>query len=154
MNQLRKFFIIAGEVSGDIHGALLMDAMKQADPTCKFSGIGGHQMRFSGLSSLFPLEQLSVMGFVEVLKHLYLFKQILDFYLDNQEELDNWNKGGGKEQTILNYHLVKNNITPTKQRLDLAEIIFVRNQHFTAADLINTANESKLFISQAESYLF
>ena len=48
--------------------------------------------------------------------------------------------------------LIKNNITPTKQRLDLAEIIFVRNQHFTAADLINTANKSKLFISQATIY--
>lgn len=40
-------------------------------------------------------------------KHLSLFKDILDFYLKNQEELDNWNKGGGKEQTILNYHLKK-----------------------------------------------
>ena len=49
MNQLRKFFIIAGEVSGDIHGALLMDAMKQADPSCEFSGIGGHQMKSNGL---------------------------------------------------------------------------------------------------------
>ena len=36
----------------------------------------------------------------------------INFYLDNREELDNWNRGGGKEQTILNYHLVKNNITP------------------------------------------
>ena len=52
MSQPRKFFIIAGEVSGDIHGALLMDAMKQANPTCEFSGIGGHQMELNGLASL------------------------------------------------------------------------------------------------------
>ena len=45
-------------------------------------------------------------------KHLHIFKEILDFYFDNQEELDNWNKGGGKEQTILNFHLVKNSIKP------------------------------------------
>ena len=38
-------------------------------------------------------------------EHLPLFENILNFYLDNREELDNWNKGGGKEQTILNYHL-------------------------------------------------
>ena len=76
MNQLRKFFIIAGEVSGDIHGALLMDAMKQVDPSCEFSGIGGHQMKLNGLSSLFPLEKMSVMGFVEVLKHLRFFKEV------------------------------------------------------------------------------
>ena len=43
-------------------------------------------------------------------KHLDVFKQVLDFYLENREELDNWNKGGGKEQTIFNFHLVKNNI--------------------------------------------
>ncbi len=39
-------------------------------------------------------------------QHLILFEDILNFYLQNQEELDNWNKGGGKEQTILNYHLL------------------------------------------------
>ena len=43
-------------------------------------------------------------------KHLKIFKQVLDFYLLNQEELDNWNKGGGREQTILNYFLEKNNV--------------------------------------------
>jgi lipid-A-disaccharide synthase len=76
MSHPRKFFIIAGEVSGDIHGALLMDAMKQADPTCEFSGIGGHQMELNGLASLFPLSKMSVMGFVEVLKHLRFFKEV------------------------------------------------------------------------------
>ena len=48
--------------------------------------------------------------------------------------------------------LIENNITPTKQRLDLAEVIFVKNQHFTAAELINLANNSKFFISQATIY--
>ena len=39
--------------------------------------------------------------------HLSLFKNVLNFYLDNKEIIDNWNKGGGKEQTILNYFLKK-----------------------------------------------
>lgn len=43
-------------------------------------------------------------------KYLTLFKEVFDFYLSNKTELDNWNKGGGREQTILNYHIVKNNI--------------------------------------------
>ena len=38
-------------------------------------------------------------------EHLSLFEDILKFYFKNQDELDNWNKGGGREQTILNYHL-------------------------------------------------
>ncbi len=48
--------------------------------------------------------------------------------------------------------LIENNITPTKQRLDLADIVFAKNQHFTAADLIATTNDSKCFISQATIY--
>lgn len=44
-------------------------------------------------------------------KHLNIFEQILEFYLKNKEELDNWKLGGGKEQTILNFHLVKNGVT-------------------------------------------
>lgn len=43
-------------------------------------------------------------------KYLTLFKEVLDFYFSNKNELDNWNKGGGREQTILNYHIVKNKI--------------------------------------------
>lgn len=46
-------------------------------------------------------------------KHLHVFEQVLDFYLSNQTELDNWTLGGGKEQTILNYFLQLNN-TPQK----------------------------------------
>ena len=37
--------------------------------------------------------------------HLSLFKKVFEFYKDNQDEIDNWNQGGGKEQTILNYIL-------------------------------------------------
>ena len=76
ISQLRNFFIIAGEISGDIHGALLMDAMKKVDPTCHFTGIGGSEMEGVGFSSLVPLEKMSVMGFVEVLKHLRFFKSV------------------------------------------------------------------------------
>jgi hypothetical protein len=43
-------------------------------------------------------------------KYLDVFKQVLDFYLDNQPELDAWNKGGGREQTILNYFMKRNNV--------------------------------------------
>ena len=48
--------------------------------------------------------------------------------------------------------LRENDISPTKQRLELAEIIFSKNQHFTAADLINMAINSDLNISQATVY--
>ena len=48
--------------------------------------------------------------------------------------------------------LKKNNISPTKQRVDLAEIIFREKQHFTAADLIEVVAQTGLKISQATIY--
>ena len=48
--------------------------------------------------------------------------------------------------------LKENGITPTKQRVELAEIIFRENQHFTTADLIDIASKAGLEISQATIY--
>jgi len=44
------------------------------------------------------------------------------------------------------------NVTPTKQRLDLAHLIFAKKQHFTAADLISMADKNNLNISMATVY--
>ena len=44
------------------------------------------------------------------------------------------------------------NVTPTKQRLDLAKLIFAKKQHFTASDLISLANKNGLNISMATVY--
>ena len=44
------------------------------------------------------------------------------------------------------------NVTPTKQRVDLAQLIFAKKQHFTAADLISLADKNRLNISMATIY--
>jgi lipid-A-disaccharide synthase len=62
--------IIAGEPSGDVLAAGLMAALKRAHPTIRFTGIGGKHMLAEGMQSLVDIEELSVMGLVEVLSRL------------------------------------------------------------------------------------
>lgn len=64
-------FIIAGEASGDILGAALMRSLRLARPDVVFHGVGGRRMMAEGLKSLFPMEDLSVMGVAEVLPRLF-----------------------------------------------------------------------------------
>ncbi len=62
--------ILAGEASGDNLGAGLMRELKTLYPTCTFVGIGGPRMMAQGLTSLVPMERLSVNGFVDPIKRL------------------------------------------------------------------------------------
>ena len=59
--------IVAGEASGDLLGARLMQALKRHIPDACFEGIGGAEMRAAGCHSLFPMERLSVLGLTEIL---------------------------------------------------------------------------------------
>jgi lipid-A-disaccharide synthase len=71
-----KLFLIAGEPSGDRLGAALMAGLTSLTPV-DFAGVGGPLMQAEGLTSLFPMEELSVMGIAEVLpKYLHLKRRI------------------------------------------------------------------------------
>ncbi len=63
-------YLVAGEASGDILGARLMEALAARDLSLRFAGIGGARMQARGLVSLFPMEELSLMGLAEVLPSL------------------------------------------------------------------------------------
>ncbi len=66
----KKFFLIAGEASGDLLGSKLIRELKLKNPQAEFIGVGGKLMQEQGLTSIFPMEELSVMGFLEIIPHL------------------------------------------------------------------------------------
>lgn len=74
-----KAFLIAGEASGDRLGGALMAGLQELDCNVSFCGVGGEQMQGHGLTSLFPMEELSVMGLAEVLpKYRHLKRRIAE----------------------------------------------------------------------------
>ena len=73
-----RLFLIAGEASGDALGSALMRGLKTLAPGVEFHGVGGPKMAAEGLESLFPMEELSVMGLVEILPKYRHFKRRID----------------------------------------------------------------------------
>jgi lipid-A-disaccharide synthase len=70
-NRNRTVFLVAGEHSGDALGAPLMSALaSRLGPGTRFAGVGGAAMQRAGLASLFPLEDVAVMGPLAILKRL------------------------------------------------------------------------------------
>lgn len=65
-----KYYLIAGEASGDLHGALLMKELKNKDPEAEFRFWGGDLMQAEGGSLVKHYKELAFMGFVEVLSNL------------------------------------------------------------------------------------
>lgn len=66
-----KYYLIAGESSGDLHGANLINALKVEDPNATFKIVGGTQMEEAAdQKALIHTSQMAFMGFVEVLKNL------------------------------------------------------------------------------------
>lgn len=71
MGAPRHIALIAGETSGDQLGGWLMEALCARAPELQFTGIGGATMQAQGLHSLFPMQELSLMGFVEIIPHIF-----------------------------------------------------------------------------------
>jgi lipid-A-disaccharide synthase len=83
--------IIAGEVSGDTLGAGLIRELRARHPDAVFEGIAGPQMVAEGCSALFEMDELAVMGLVEVLgrlpRILAIRKQIIRHFTDNPPDV-------------------------------------------------------------------
>lgn len=72
-----RIFVIAGEASGDLLGAAVMEGLIALAPGVTFDGVGGPMMQAQGLQSRFPMDELSLMGLAEVLpRYLHLKRRI------------------------------------------------------------------------------
>ena len=74
-----KYYIIAGEASGDLHGANLIASIKKKDPRAKIRAWGGDLMKKQGATLVKHYRDLAFMGFVEVLLHLKTILKNLSF---------------------------------------------------------------------------
>ncbi len=86
-----KIGVLAGEASGDSLGAGVLEALRSRYPDLVVEGIGGPQMEAQGLRSMFPMERLSVMGFVEPLKRLpellQMRRTVFNYFRDNPPDV-------------------------------------------------------------------
>ena len=85
-----NYYIIAGEASGDMHGANLVAELKKRQPTAQFRGWGGDKMNAEGVEITKHYKELAFMGFAEVLLNIRTIlgnfkvckKEVLDYQPD------------------------------------------------------------------------
>jgi lipid-A-disaccharide synthase len=80
-----RLFFVAGEASGDIHGANLIAALREQSPGIQCEGLGGQRMAAAGMVLLHDLAGEAIMGFTEVVKH---FRSIRRLFLDTLTHIE------------------------------------------------------------------
>lgn len=81
---MAKIYLIAGEASGDFIGSQLIKSLRQLNHSSltegkiEFCGIGGRLMQEQGLASLFPISEINLMGFFEIIPHIFRLKKLIE----------------------------------------------------------------------------
>jgi lipid-A-disaccharide synthase len=114
--------IIAGEASGDLHGSSLIDELFNIDPNLEISGIGGDRMIKSGLKKLYHINEMSFLGFIEVIKHLPFIRKV-KANLINHVKLENI-----KTVVLIDYPGFNLSIAKNFNRLGIKNIYYISPQ--------------------------
>ncbi len=75
MEEKKRVLMVAGEASGDLHGANLVKSLKSLNPQVQFYGIGGEELRKEGVEIAFDSSELAVVGITEVFSKLFLISR-------------------------------------------------------------------------------
>lgn len=86
-NSNKHILIVAGETSGDMHAAHLIEELKRLDAGLVFSGLGGPKMKAAGVNLYEDLTKIAVVGFWEVLQNYQTFKKAFDLILSKINEV-------------------------------------------------------------------
>lgn len=81
-NLSNKILVIAGEASGDLHGAALIKEINSQSSGIDFFGIGGDKMISAGLNPIYHINQMAFLGFIEVIKHIPFIRKVKKDLID------------------------------------------------------------------------
>lgn len=88
---MTKVFFLAGEQSGDLHGSLVIRHLLRTRPDLEISGIGGPMMQEAGMNCIHSIDELAVIGFVEVIKnirHLYrILSDVREWFIKEKPDM-------------------------------------------------------------------
>lgn len=126
----KNVLVIAGEASGDLHGASLVRELKKLDSSLKIFGIGGDKMKAEGMELIYHIDKMAFLGFVEVIKHLPFIKKV------QRDILDEVRARNVKEVVLIDYpgfnlsiaQKLKDLKSATAEKLDFELIYYITPQ--------------------------
>ena len=126
----KNVLMIAGEASGDLHGASLVRELKKLDSSLKIFGIGGDKMKAEGMELIYHIDKMAFLGFVEVIKHLPFIKKV------QRDIIDEVKARNVKEVVLIDYpgfnlsiaKKLKSLKSATAEKLDLELIYYITPQ--------------------------
>ncbi len=118
----KNLMIIAGEISGDLHGASLISEIKKIDPQITISGIGGDKMREAGMDLTYHLKRMAFLGFLEVVKHIPFIKAV------QRNLIEEVKKKGIKTVVLIDYPGFNLSIAKKLHKLRIKIIYYISPQ--------------------------
>ncbi len=118
----KSVLMIAGEASGDLHGASLIRELKKIDSSLKIFGIGGDKMQAEGMELIYHIDKMAFLGFVEVIKHLPFIKKV------QRDLIEEVKKRKATDVILIDYPGFNLSIAKKLKQLELELIYYITPQ--------------------------